>query len=53
MNFHGFLPVEGEPMPRQYYAHSLEGKPPEEWQPLAHCLDVAVVGSQRRVDIGG
>ena len=21
-------------MLRQYYAHSLEGKPPEEWQPL-------------------
>ncbi len=21
-------------MPRQYYAHSLEGKPPSEWQPL-------------------
>jgi hypothetical protein len=21
-------------MKRQYYAHSLEGKPPSEWQPL-------------------
>jgi CRISPR-associated endonuclease/helicase Cas3 len=25
-------------MPRQYYAHSLEGKPPSEWQPLEEDL---------------
>ena len=28
-------------MTRQYYAHSLEGKPPSEWQPLEeHLLNV-------------
>ena len=25
-------------MPHQYYAHSVEGKPPEEWQPLEEHL---------------
>jgi CRISPR-associated endonuclease/helicase Cas3 len=25
-------------MTRQYYAHSLEGKPPSEWQPLEEHL---------------
>ena len=30
----GASPVEDENMTRQYYAHSLEGKPPSEWQPL-------------------
>jgi len=24
----------GKNVSHQYYAHSLEGKPPEEWQPL-------------------
>lgn len=29
-------------MPHQYYAHSLEGKPPDEWQPLEdHLRNVA------------
>jgi CRISPR-associated endonuclease/helicase Cas3 len=30
--------VEEENMTRQYYAHSLEGKPPSEWQPLEEHL---------------
>ena len=29
-------------MEKKYYAHSLEGKPPEEWQPLEeHLKNVA------------
>jgi hypothetical protein len=38
MSFHGSLRMEEEQMTRQYYAHSLEGKPPSEWQPLEEHL---------------
>ena len=36
--------LEGFGMDKKYYAHSLEGKPPSEWQPLEeHLKSVAEI----------
>jgi hypothetical protein len=34
-------------MPRPYYAHSLEGKPPEEWQPTFPLYGLSDSGRER------
>ena len=41
-------------MPTEYYAHSLEGKPQEEWQKLEdHVVNVANLARQFAKSFGG
>jgi len=41
-------------MALKYYAHSLEGKPPDEWQPLEeHLKNVAEMAAEFAYPFGG